>query len=43
MRGRMQSQLRLVEMNQQILGNLDRVIATLDAERDEPEVTADAG
>jgi len=36
-------QLRLVEMNQQILGNLDRVIATLDADRDEPGVIADAG
>ncbi len=34
-------QLRLVEMNQQILGNLDRVIATLDA--DDPEVIADVG
>jgi integrase len=32
-------QLRLAEMNQQILGNLDRVIATLD---DDPEVIADA-
>ncbi len=34
-------QLRLVEMNQQILGNLDRVIATLDA--DDTEVIADVG
>ncbi len=34
-------QLRLVEMNQQILGDLDRVIAALDG--DHPEVIPDAG
>jgi hypothetical protein len=41
-------QLRLVEMNQQVLGNLDRIIATLEADhepaqQDEDEEAADAG
>ncbi|MFI8085360.1 tyrosine-type recombinase/integrase [Kitasatospora sp. NPDC086009] len=35
-------QARVVEMNQQVLGNLQRIITTLEAETDEPEATADA-
>jgi hypothetical protein len=37
-------QVRLAEMNQQVLGNLDRIIAALEADDDpQAQVTADAG
>jgi len=32
----------VVEMNQQVLGNLEKIITTLEAEPEEPEATADA-
>lgn len=35
-------QARVVEMNRQVLGNLEQIITTLEAEPEEPEVTADA-
>jgi hypothetical protein len=35
-------QARVVEMNQQVLGNLEKIITTLEAEPEEPEATADA-
>ena len=35
-------QLRLVEMNQQVLGNLDRIITALETDADQQEATADA-
>ncbi|MEU9014742.1 tyrosine-type recombinase/integrase [Streptomyces sp. NPDC048479] len=35
-------QSRVVEMNRQVLGNLEKVITSLESEPDEPEATADA-
>lgn len=35
-------QTRVVEMNQQVLGNLDQIITTLEADPDQREATADA-
>ncbi|WP_406300139.1 tyrosine-type recombinase/integrase [Embleya sp. NBC_00888] len=35
-------QTRVVEMNQQVLDNLDRIITGLETDTDEPEATADA-
>ncbi|MCX5096408.1 hypothetical protein OOK36_48245 [Streptomyces sp. NBC_00365] len=33
-------QARVVEMNRQVLGNLEQIITTLEADPDEPEVTS---
>ncbi|GAA4952500.1 hypothetical protein HD597_000334 [Nonomuraea thailandensis] len=35
-------QLRLVEFNQQVLDNLDRIITALEDDHEEPEDAADA-
>ncbi|WP_230394717.1 hypothetical protein [Plantactinospora alkalitolerans] len=35
-------QTRVVEMNRQVLGNLDQIITTLEADPEQPEATADA-
>ncbi|MFJ9034051.1 hypothetical protein ACIRQP_37405 [Streptomyces sp. NPDC102274] len=35
-------QARVVEMNQQVLGNLEQIITTLESDPDQPEATADA-
>ncbi|MFF3411398.1 hypothetical protein ACFYW8_35465 [Streptomyces sp. NPDC002742] len=35
-------QARVVKMNRQVLGNLEQIITTLEADPDQPEATADA-
>jgi hypothetical protein len=35
-------QARVVEMNRQVLGNLEQIMTTLEAEPEEPEAIADA-